>query len=92
MTEILDFLADWHIVLIIITVVLIFALIGYFVEQHRHKASPFKIASDRNKVEKINVDKLKTMDSSVSLSDALSKNVTIKNNNPNLNSENQNKN
>lgn len=92
MTEFLDFLADWHIVLIIITVVLIFALIGYFVEQHRHKSSPFKIASDRNKVEKINVDKLKTMDSSVSLSDALSKNVTIKNNNPNLNSENQNKN
>ena len=80
MTKLLDFLADYHVLFIIITIVLIFALIGYFVEQHRHKASPFKIASEWNKVEEINVDKLKSMDTSVSLQDALSKNVTIKNN------------
>ena len=80
MTKLLDFLADYHVLFIIITIVLIFALIGYFVEQHRHKASPFKIASERNKVEEINVDKLKSMDTSVSLQDALSKNVNIKNN------------
>ena len=80
MTKLLDFLADYNVLFIIITIVLIFALIGYFVEQHRHKASPFKIASERNKVEEINVDKLKSMDTSVSLQDALSKNVTIKNN------------
>ena len=80
MTKLLDFLADYHVLFIIITIVLIFALIGYFVEQHRHKASPFKIASERNKVEEINVDKLKSMDTRVSLQDALSKNVTIKNN------------
>ena len=80
MTKLLDFLADYHVLFIIITIVLIFALIGYFVEQHHHKASPFKIASERNKVEEINVDKLKSMDTSVSLQDALSKNITIKNN------------
>ncbi len=88
MTSFLDFLADWYILIIIITLILIFALIGYFVEQKRHKASPFKIASERNKVEEINVDKLKTMDSSVSLSDALSKNATIKNNNNNSSQNN----
>ena len=80
MTKLLDFLADYHVLFIMITIVLIFALIGYFVEQQRHEASPFKIASERNKVEEINVDKLKSMDTSVSLQDALSKNVTIKNN------------
>lgn len=85
MTSILDFLADWYILFIIITLILIFALIGYFVEQHRHKASPFKIASERNKVEEINVNDLKAMDSGVSLSDALSKNATLKNNNNNQN-------
>lgn len=81
MTGLLDFLADWYILLIIITLILVFALIGYFVEQRRHKESPFKIASERNKVEEINVDQLKSMDAGVSLSDALNKNATLKNNN-----------
>lgn len=81
MTSLLDFLADWYILLILISLILVFALIGYFVEQHRHKASPFKIASEKNKVEEINVEDLKSMDSGVSLSDALIKNATLKNNN-----------
>lgn len=81
MTSLLDFLADWYILLILISLILVFALIGYFVEQHRHKASPFKIASEKNKVEEINVEDLKSMDSGVSLSDALNKNATLKNNN-----------
>ena len=81
MTSLLDFLADWYILLILISLILVFALIGYFVEQHRHKASPFKIASEKNKVEEINVEDLKSMDSGVSLSDALSKNATLKSNN-----------
>ena len=81
MTSLLDFLADWYILLILISLILVFALIGYFVEQHRHKAFPFKIASEKNKVEEINVEDLKSMDSGVSLSDALIKNATLKNNN-----------
>ena len=81
MTSLLDFLADWYILLILISLILVFALIGYFVEQHRHKASPFKIASEKNKVEEINVEDLKSMDSGVSLSDTLTKNATLKNNN-----------
>ena len=81
MTSLLDFLADWYILLILISLILVFALIGYFVEQHRRKASPFKIASEKNKVEEINVEDLKSMDSGVSLSDALIKNATLKNNN-----------
>ncbi len=85
MTELLNFLAKWHILLIIITLILVFALIGYFVEQHRRKASPFKIAQDKNKMEEISVDKLKSLDNSVSLSDALSKNASIKNENSNPN-------
>ena len=34
-----------------------------------------------HKVEEINVDQLKSMDAGVSLSDALNKNATLKNNN-----------
>ena len=51
MERLLGFLSKWHILFIIISVILIFALIGYFVEKKRHKASPFKIASEKNKVE-----------------------------------------
>lgn len=78
MERLLGFLSKWHILFIIISVILIFALIGYFVEKKRHKASPFKIASEKNKIEEINVQDLKNMDQSMSLSDALNKNVTIK--------------
>ena len=81
MTKLLNFLAKWHIILIIITLILIFALIGYFVNEHRRKASPFKIAKDKNNLEEITVDKLKSLDSSVSLSAALNKNAELKNKN-----------
>lgn len=84
MTKFLDFLADWHILFIILSLVLIFALIGYFVEKKRHKGSPFKIASEQNKIDEFNMDNLKQMSGSVSLTEAVNKNADIKNNNSNV--------
>lgn len=83
MTKFLDFLADWHIIFIIISLALIFALIGFFVEQKRHKGSPFKIASEQNKMQEININNLKQMSNTVSLSEAVNKNADLKNNNNN---------
>lgn len=90
MTKILDFLADWYILFIVITILLIFALIGYFVERKRSKHSPFKIASDRNEIEQMSIDNLKSMSSNVSLSEALNKNVITNNNAQNFNNQSPN--
>lgn len=83
MAKFLDFLANWHIIFIILSLVLIFALIGFFVEKKRHKGSPFKIASEQNKMQEINMNSLKQMSNTVSLSEAVNKNADLKNNNNN---------
>ena len=75
MDNILDFLANWYVLFIIISIILIFALIGYFVERKRSKPSPFKIASDKDIEDQMNIDNLKNMSGNVSLSEALNKNV-----------------
>ena len=79
MTKFLDFLEHFHILFIIVSLILIFALIGYFVEKKRHKGSPFKLAAERNKVEEINTGDLGAIDTSVSLNAAVSKNAEYKN-------------
>ena len=89
MTAFLNFLADYHILFIIISIILIFALIGYFVQKRRRKSSPFKITNE-NEAEELNIVNMNNVDNNVSLSDALNKNATIKNNNPNINNVNNN--
>ncbi len=84
MTTFLNFISDWYILLIVITLILFFALIGYFVERKRRKPSPFKIASDKNDAEQINIENLKSISSNVSLSEALNKNVITNNNQNNM--------
>lgn len=49
MTKILAFAEQNYVILIIISLILIFALIGYFVNIKNKKETPFKIASDKMK-------------------------------------------
>ena len=44
--KILDFLANWYVLFIIISLLLIFSLIGYFVTKRRKKNSIFKLSSE----------------------------------------------
>lgn len=75
MIKLLDFLAKWHILFIILSLILIFALIGYFVERKRHKKAPFKIPSKSNDFTTIDI---KNLDNTMSLKDALSNNINKK--------------
>ena len=50
----------------------------------------FKIASDRNEIEQMSIDNLKSMSSNVSLSEALNKNVITNNNAQNFNNQSPN--
>ncbi len=91
MEKLLDFLADWYILWIVITLLLLFALVGYFVERKRKKTSPFKINNKKIDIEeeKVDIESLKNMSGNLSLADALNKN-TIVNNGANNNAQNIN--
>lgn len=77
MDLIIDFAAKHYIIFIIITIVLVFALIGYFVNIKQNKKTPFKIAADNNKVEEININNLE-INNNISLQDAVRDSTTIK--------------
>ncbi len=72
--KILDFLANWYVLFIIISLLLIFSLIGYFVTKRRKKNSIFKLSSEQNN--NINIADI-PLDNNVSLNEALNKNKTV---------------
>ena len=72
--KILDFLANWYVLFIIIFLLLIFSLIGYFVTKRRKKNSIFKLSSEQNN--NINIADI-PLDNNVSLNEALNKNKTV---------------
>ena len=72
--KILDFLANWYVIFIIISLLLIFSLIGYFVTKRRKKNSIFKLSSEQNN--NINIADI-PLDNNVSLNEALNKNKTV---------------
>ncbi len=54
MDKIMEFLGNIYIILILITIILIFALIGYFVNRKRSKGTQFKIDNNVDLNEEIN--------------------------------------
>lgn len=72
--KILDFLANWYVLFIIISLLLIFSLIGYFVTKRRKKNSIFKLSGEQNN--NINIADI-PLDNNVSLNEALNKNKTV---------------
>ncbi len=48
MDGLMDFLGDIYLILIFITLILIFALVGYFVNRKRSKGTQFKIDDNQN--------------------------------------------
>lgn len=73
----MNFLGKHYILFIIITLVLIFALIGYFVEKKQNKESPFKIASEKRKTEDLNLENIQ-VNNDMALSEMINKNASIK--------------
>ena len=78
MEKILNILANYYIILIIITLILIFALIGYFVNERRKRNKIFKISKESS--ENIDITNI-SLGNNVSLNEALNKNKSINNNN-----------
>lgn len=50
MEKILDFLANYYIIFILITVFLIFSLIGFFIKREREKNKQFKIQDNSTQI------------------------------------------
>lgn len=68
----LNFLVDHYVLFLTISILLVFALIGYFVDVNRRKNNVYKI----NKPEEINLESLEVQEN-VALSDALNKNKNV---------------
>lgn len=75
MNGIMDFIANNYIIFIIISLFLIFALIGYFVESKRGEGTPFKIEQEKTpeiKLEDIHVT------NNISLKEAVNNTAGVK--------------
>lgn len=90
MDKFATFLSNHYLLLDLISLFLIFALAGYFVEKKRKKESPFKIAQDKYKQEKVNLNQMQNqVSNNVSLSEFVNQNASVKNeNNNNMNNVN----
>lgn len=71
MTKFLNGIIDNYVWFLLVSILLIFALIGFFVDLKRRKNSPYKLEK-----EEINLNNLEVNDG-VGLSEMLSKNKTI---------------
>ena len=81
----LDFVEQYYIIFIIISVLLIFSLIGYFVKEKNKKTSSFKINNDSNDNLDIaedvnNVNIANNIADNMSINDIINKNVNNSNN------------
>lgn len=76
MEIIVEFLVNNYILIDIITAVLLFALIGYFVEKKRSKNSEFKLHSENKKTDNLNIEDIK-ISNDMALSEMINKNSNI---------------
>lgn len=53
MDNFIDFLGNIYLILIVITLILVFALIGYFVNKKRSKGNQFKIDNNQNNMDSL---------------------------------------
>lgn len=81
MSEFTEFLREHCLLLVLITLFLIFALVGYFVDRKRKKDSPFKIRTDENNMSK-EISNMQ-ISSDFNLQDRIKENADIKNKNVN---------
>lgn len=82
MSGFINFLANNYVILIIITLFLIFALVGYFVEIKRGEGTPFKLDAPKEpeiKLEDIHIT------NNISLQEMVKENAGIKGNTVNSN-------
>jgi len=87
MEEILMFLSDNYLILVIISLFLIFALIGYFVEMKNSVEEPFKIDSDVFKTPELNLENIE-INNNVSLKDMFKEKASVKQENIDNNQNN----
>lgn len=83
MEDFLKFLSDKYLLLILITLFLICALVGYFVDIKKKKESPFKIASDNMKKMDVNINDIQ-VNNNVSLQDKVKENAGVNGQNNNI--------
>lgn len=81
MSEFTEFLRIHCVLFVLITVFLIFALVGFFVDRKRQKGSPFKIKSDEN-IMSNEISNMQITDD-FNLQDRIKENADIKNKNVN---------
>lgn len=77
MEEILMFLSDNYLILVIISLFLIFALIGYFVEMKNGVEEPFKIENDVFKTPELNLENIE-INNNVSLNEMFKGKASVK--------------
>lgn len=78
MDIIINFASKYYFIFIIITIFLLFALIGYFVKKNKKDTEPFKIKEEQSN--ELNIDNIQA-NQHVSLQDALKENSGMNNNN-----------
>ena len=89
MDGLLNIIVDYYVLIMTITIILIFALIGYFVDTRRKKNDPYKVKQQ----EEINLENLVVNDN-MALNEALNKNASANGAqvNPSSNNVNNNQN
>lgn len=87
MTSILEFLSKYYLIFDLISLFLVFSLIGYFVSRKKEKENTFKINSDQNnRYQNINdiKDLQPQINTNMSLQDLVKENKSVNNNSSNV--------
>ena len=83
MEGLLNFLKNYYVIFIILSVLLIFALIGYIVDKKKKESKVYEAASESKGLNDVNID------TNVYLQDAVNKNINM-NSNINMNNTGSN--
>ena len=86
MANILEFLSKYYLIFDLISLFLVFSLIGYFVSRKKEKENTFKINSDQNnRYQNINdiKDLQPQINTNMSLQDLVKENKSVNNNSSN---------
>lgn len=78
MNDFTNFLGDHYFIFVLITLFLIFALVGFFIDMKRRKSSPFKIDSNPMSNTNLNIDNIQVTNN-VGLSQYVNDNKTVNN-------------
>ena len=87
MANILEFLSKYYLIFDLISLFLVFSLIGYFVSRKKEKENTFKINSDQNnRYQNINdiKDLQPQINTNMSLQDLVKENKSVNNNSSNV--------